>query len=296
VVFSGGGLALLLAANAAPACLPMRLVAAAVQAALAVAAGEVVAGGIVTAHAAALADGVVRAMVMSKVKTGVLGLMLIGAGVGGGEWVCRAQSADPAAVGLATVLARAAAPADEPAEPQADEAARKRLVEARLRAERLMHQAAEAHKQAEVARRLAEEARAQALALEQEQRAGRPAAQLTLEFGARPDTELTRVKLENANLRNEVAKLRAALEAVQKHRRTLEAAAHQQALVQEEYAAQAAAKDREARARQQAESQQRSNKGPVGIEQQLERLAAEVERLKMELARSKAGQPEPPKK
>src|SRR5262249_41089933 len=67
---TGGGLAVLLTQNAAPACVPARLVGSAVQAALAAAAGEAV---VVSAKVAALAEGVVRVMVMSKVKSVTLG-------------------------------------------------------------------------------------------------------------------------------------------------------------------------------------------------------------------------------
>jgi RNA polymerase sigma factor (sigma-70 family) len=67
VVFSGGALAVALSQNAASACVPGSLVFSTVKAASMSAAGKAVAG-VVSAKVAALADGVMKAMLLTKLK------------------------------------------------------------------------------------------------------------------------------------------------------------------------------------------------------------------------------------
>jgi hypothetical protein len=84
VAVSAGMLAAVLPQHASSACVPTALVCSTVKAAVA-AAGNAVAGSTVPASAAALAEGVVRAMLLTKLKivtTIVLLLALVGSGVG----------------------------------------------------------------------------------------------------------------------------------------------------------------------------------------------------------------------
>jgi RNA polymerase sigma factor (sigma-70 family) len=248
LALSGGGLAVLLSQNAAPACLPARLVGSAVHAALAAAAGEAVAGGAVSAKAAALADGVMRAMVMSKVKNTALGLLLFGAvGAGGGDWVCRAYSADPAAAGPALAVgldeesaARAPDQAAEEARRRAEEAvrqAKQRVEEAMRRAEEVQRQAEEAVRQAkrraEEAMRQAEQVKRRAEAEEKEERARKEKLSLEEELirkladakrrggeSAAKGDELARAKEQIAKLQAENKRLQAEVERLRKQLQT----------------------------------------------------------------------------
>ena len=85
VVVSGGVLAAILCRNAASACMPAGLVPATVQAATLMAAGKALATGAISAKVAALTEGVLKAMLMTKIKVAiavVMTLNLIGASVG----------------------------------------------------------------------------------------------------------------------------------------------------------------------------------------------------------------------
>ena len=82
---SGGVLATALCQNAASACVPGPLVVSTVQAATLMAAGKALAAGAISAKVVALMEGVLKAMLMTKLKITlavVLALNLIGAGVG----------------------------------------------------------------------------------------------------------------------------------------------------------------------------------------------------------------------
>ncbi len=82
---SGGVLATALCQNAASACVPGPLVVSTVQAATLMAAGKALATGAISAKVVALTEGVLKAMLMTKIKvaiTVVLAVQLIGAGVG----------------------------------------------------------------------------------------------------------------------------------------------------------------------------------------------------------------------
>ena len=82
---SGGLLATALCQNAASACVPAPLVVSTVQAATLMAAGKALATGAISAKVVALTEGVLKAMLMTKLKITlavVLTLNLIGAGIG----------------------------------------------------------------------------------------------------------------------------------------------------------------------------------------------------------------------
>jgi hypothetical protein len=121
LVLSGGALATVLAQNAASACVPPPLVVATVQAAGLLAAGETVAG-VISAQVAALAEGVLKAMLMTKIKVTAAFLIAIGLVAAGGGSFAHRSLAGPAADRLgAPAAARTPALADE--EPVAEEAA-----------------------------------------------------------------------------------------------------------------------------------------------------------------------------
>jgi hypothetical protein len=83
LVLSGAALAAVLSGGAAPACVPAPVMYSTIQAVTSVAAGRAV--GLVSAHAAALTEGVLRAMVLNKLKSVavvvLLALTCVGAGV-----------------------------------------------------------------------------------------------------------------------------------------------------------------------------------------------------------------------
>jgi uncharacterized protein (TIGR03067 family) len=69
LTLSGGVIAGVLSQNAAPACLPTPLVFSTVNAAAMVAAGQAAAEGVISAKVAALTEGVLKAMFLTKLKT-----------------------------------------------------------------------------------------------------------------------------------------------------------------------------------------------------------------------------------
>ena len=82
---SGGVLATALCQNAASACVPGPLVVSTVKAATLMAAGKALATGAISAKVVALTEGVLKAMLLTKLKvtiTALLAISLIGAGVG----------------------------------------------------------------------------------------------------------------------------------------------------------------------------------------------------------------------
>ena len=85
LVVSGTVLATALCQNAASACVPGPLVVSTVKAATLMAAGKTLATGAISAKVVALTEGVLKAMLMTKIKVAiavVLAVHLIGAGVG----------------------------------------------------------------------------------------------------------------------------------------------------------------------------------------------------------------------
>jgi RNA polymerase sigma factor (sigma-70 family) len=85
VVISGGALATVLSQNAASANAPTLLVSSTIKAATLTAAGKTVAAGIISANAAVFMEGVMKAMFLTKLKTVMTVLLVLGmAGFGGG--------------------------------------------------------------------------------------------------------------------------------------------------------------------------------------------------------------------
>jgi RNA polymerase sigma factor (sigma-70 family) len=74
---SGGTLAAGLSSNAAPACVPALVMSSTIKVTSLLAAGEAVAGS-VSAEVAALAEGVMKAMFLAKLKAVVIGLSVVG--------------------------------------------------------------------------------------------------------------------------------------------------------------------------------------------------------------------------
>ncbi|HEY8503006.1 MAG TPA: sigma-70 family RNA polymerase sigma factor, partial [Gemmataceae bacterium] len=132
VTLSAAGLSAALAAEASAAT-PVGLAEQVFRAGLLTSAGAAAA---VPAGVSVLAEGVVHAMAMSKLKLVAGAALLVGlAGTGGGVWVHQTLRAGPADEGEKVVpLTRTVAAADDPAAPPADDPERKRDLE-RLRAE-----------------------------------------------------------------------------------------------------------------------------------------------------------------
>jgi RNA polymerase sigma factor (sigma-70 family) len=85
VTLSGGALATVLAQNAASACAPTLLVSSTIQAATLTAAGKTAVAGIISANAAALMEGAMKAMLLTKLKTAFTALLVLGmVALGGG--------------------------------------------------------------------------------------------------------------------------------------------------------------------------------------------------------------------
>jgi hypothetical protein len=84
VAFSGGALAVVLSEKAASACVPPSAVSATVRVATLVAAGQE-AAGVISTKVAALTEGVLKAMLVTKLKTAAAVLLMLAlVGIGGG--------------------------------------------------------------------------------------------------------------------------------------------------------------------------------------------------------------------
>jgi hypothetical protein len=100
IALSGGTLAAMLTHNAVPASMPPSPVCSAIQAATALAAGLAAASGLVSVKVAALTQGVLNSMLLTKLKTAVAVLVVVlvlGAGLGraGRLYVARAAHVPP---------------------------------------------------------------------------------------------------------------------------------------------------------------------------------------------------------
>ncbi len=84
LMVSGGALAAVLSEEAASACVPKALVVSAVQAAAAVASGPAAVAAVVSVRVVAIMEGVLKGMLISKLKTVTTVLLVLLAGVGGG--------------------------------------------------------------------------------------------------------------------------------------------------------------------------------------------------------------------
>ncbi len=78
LVLPGAVLATVLTQKAAPACVPAPLVSSTVQSAMIVLAGPAAAGGVISAPVAALTEGVLKAMLLNKLKLATLGVLTAG--------------------------------------------------------------------------------------------------------------------------------------------------------------------------------------------------------------------------
>lgn len=78
IVLSGGALAAVLAQNVASAGVPYSVVSNTIHAATCVAAGSVTAPGVVSCNVAALTEGVLKAMLMSKLKAVIAAILVLG--------------------------------------------------------------------------------------------------------------------------------------------------------------------------------------------------------------------------
>ena len=93
LTFSGGALATVLSENAASACAPTVLVSSTIKAATLIAAGKMAAAGIISANAAALTEGVLKAMFLTKLKTVMTVLLVLGMVAFGGGLLFRHTAA-----------------------------------------------------------------------------------------------------------------------------------------------------------------------------------------------------------
>jgi RNA polymerase sigma factor (sigma-70 family) len=93
VVFSGGSVAAVLSAGSASASAPPDLVASTIKAASMVAVGTAAATGVISAKVAALTDGMVKAMFVTKIKSVLAVVLVIGAVAGGAGIYYQASAA-----------------------------------------------------------------------------------------------------------------------------------------------------------------------------------------------------------
>jgi RNA polymerase sigma factor (sigma-70 family) len=114
VVFTGASVATVLSAGSAPATAPPALVASTIKAAGLLAAGH--AAGVVSARAAALTDGMVRAMLVSKIKGVLTAALVVGLALGGIGLGVRPSTSPLAAAQEKPVPAKKAGPTPFPAE------------------------------------------------------------------------------------------------------------------------------------------------------------------------------------
>jgi RNA polymerase sigma factor (sigma-70 family) len=204
---SAASLAVLLAENAAPACVPAPLLLSTTRAALLVAAGHTAAAGVVSVAVATLTEGVLKTMYLTKLKTVsvvLFGLAALGLGTGGLLHQTRVGAADPLQAGQQQPQqerdkARAAAEdarAREKALLEELEKARQQAVAQRDRVEQERERAELERKKAEEAERLARQRAEKALYAENLRQAQQ-------QFRARPDERqaLGRLAEEEAKAR-----------------------------------------------------------------------------------------------
>jgi hypothetical protein len=105
-VLTGGSLAALLSERA-PACVPAPVMSSMLRAASLVAAGR---AGLISAKVAALTEGVVKAMLLSKLRTAALALVVVVAGAGAGGALFKSQAAQPPTEGAPSAPAPGTTP------------------------------------------------------------------------------------------------------------------------------------------------------------------------------------------
>jgi hypothetical protein len=94
VQLSAGALAVVVAQATASAGVSAPLLGATVRAAAVTAAGQAAAAGVVPAQVAALTEGVLRAMLLNKIRTATFGLLLVALLLGAAAAACRTQAAE----------------------------------------------------------------------------------------------------------------------------------------------------------------------------------------------------------
>jgi RNA polymerase sigma factor (sigma-70 family) len=94
VVLSAGSLAAVLAPNVGSAGVPTSLISSTVKAAARIAAGQATLAGVVPAKVAALMEGVLKAMLLSKLKTRAVGLLLVALVCAAAGAIYQAQAAE----------------------------------------------------------------------------------------------------------------------------------------------------------------------------------------------------------
>jgi RNA polymerase sigma factor (sigma-70 family) len=98
LVLSGGSLAVVLAQHAASAGVPASVVSSTIKAVTLVAAGPAAGAGAISAQVAALTEGVLKAMLLTKLKIAAVVLLAVGVfGLGAGVLTHRAQAEKPTA-------------------------------------------------------------------------------------------------------------------------------------------------------------------------------------------------------
>jgi hypothetical protein len=96
VVLSGGTLAAVLAHHAASACVPPAVVSSTIQAAAVLAAGRGATAGAISAKVVALTDGVLKTMVLTKLKLATAAVLMASVVGAGGLLSYHALAAEPA--------------------------------------------------------------------------------------------------------------------------------------------------------------------------------------------------------
>src|SRR5262249_22544508 len=86
VVLSAGSLAAVLSQNAASAGVPPTMVTSTMKAAMFIAAGKAVTAGVVSANVAALTEGVMKAMLLTKLKHVTLAILIVAVVIGAGTF------------------------------------------------------------------------------------------------------------------------------------------------------------------------------------------------------------------
>jgi RNA polymerase sigma factor (sigma-70 family) len=100
LVMSGGALAAVLSQNAAQACVPATVVASTIRAATLAAVGNAATVGVISAQVAALTQGVLKTMLLQKLKVAMAVLLVLSATcVGAGGLIYHVQAGEPAKAG-----------------------------------------------------------------------------------------------------------------------------------------------------------------------------------------------------
>jgi RNA polymerase sigma factor (sigma-70 family) len=160
---AGAALAALAAAGGASAGVPPALLTGTARSALLIAGGQVAAAGLVPAEVAVLTEGVLKTMLLAKVKTTaavVLSVVVLGLGTGGLVYRARVAASEPP--GQQRAKAPEGPVRGQAADPSPERQAEAALREARARAEEAEVFARQARADAEQAKALAEQERRRA--------------------------------------------------------------------------------------------------------------------------------------